>query len=155
MHSFRRRPIDINKKLPVVRSNKEVNFDQDFGTNQDGTAVVGNVEAFVVRARSRALCLPVWPLCARAPRRSRARLIDHAVAEQARVQVGELAHAEAVARRPRLEAVPRAVHVRQQPGQPGGAHRCFAHLATGQPVRARARWHPGTGVVQPFSNSKG
>lgn len=52
MHSFRRRPIDINKKLPVVRSTKEINWDEDLGTNKDGTAVAQNMEAFVVRARA-------------------------------------------------------------------------------------------------------
>ncbi|KAJ1623710.1 hypothetical protein T492DRAFT_845295 [Pavlovales sp. CCMP2436] len=47
MHSFRRRPIDINKKLPVVRSTKELNWEEDFGTNKDGTAVAQSMEAFV------------------------------------------------------------------------------------------------------------
>jgi hypothetical protein len=53
MHSFRRRPIDINKKLPVVRSSKELNWDDDFGTNKDGTAVAQSMEAFVVRGPPR------------------------------------------------------------------------------------------------------
>ena len=52
MHSFRRRPIDIHKKLPVVRSTKEINWDEDLGTNKDGTAVAQNMEAFVVRSRA-------------------------------------------------------------------------------------------------------
>lgn len=52
MHSFRRRPIDINKKLPVVRSTKEINWDEDLGTNKDGTAVAQSMEAFVVSAHS-------------------------------------------------------------------------------------------------------
>lgn len=48
MHSFRKRPIDIKKKLPVVRNRDNVQVEDDFGKNTDGSGG-GQPPGFVVR----------------------------------------------------------------------------------------------------------